>query len=73
VNLLLTKKICFVIWREWKTVDLREEWVIMYVKQKGKRMTIQDGKLNSEDTSEHVALSPTEIENVNCTNLSIRK
>ena len=44
----------------------------MYVKQKGKSVTIQDGKLNSEDTSEHV-LSPTEIKNINCMNLSVKK
>jgi len=44
----------FIIWREWKTVDLLGELVIMYVKQKGKSVTVQDGKLNSENFSEHV-------------------
>jgi len=45
----------------------------MFVKQKRKRVTVQDGKFNSEDSSEHVALSPTEIKNINCVNLSVRK
>jgi hypothetical protein len=45
----------------------------MYVKQKAKRVTEQDGNLNSEDTSKHVLLSPIEMENANCINLSVNK
>jgi hypothetical protein len=72
VNLLITKQICFIIWREWKTVDLLEESVIIYVKQ-GKGVTIQDGKFNSEDTSVHVFLSSTHINNINFMNVSFSK